>query len=190
MHTVPRWPRKCATLVFEPMLFQDFEGPHHVVGFVFEDVAVVEVFAGVAFEVDDDAGDGAGRALDDVFPAEFVGLGWGGWGEEAQLLVHQILEDIEGAAVENLEAHQVEVHGMGVFGLVDELPDLGGVEAGLSVTGSWKRLRLSSMTIGLPAGSGNSLSVMVRVVMAEDSARAGMSRRAVGIGSQAWCGCG
>jgi hypothetical protein len=35
----------------------DFERAHHVVRFVFEDVAVVEVFAGVAFEADDDAGD-------------------------------------------------------------------------------------------------------------------------------------
>ena len=35
---------------------------------------------------------------------------------------------VEGAAVEDLEAHQVEVHGVGVFGEVDELPDFGGVE--------------------------------------------------------------
>ena len=107
MHTVPRWARKCATLVLVTMLFQDFEGPHHVVGFVFEDVAMVEILAGVAFEVDDNAGDEAWRALDYVFPAKFVGLGRDGRAEEAQLLVHQILEGIELAAVEDLEAHQV-----------------------------------------------------------------------------------
>src|ERR1700679_1752142 len=50
----------------------DFEGAHHVVGFVFEDVAVVEVFARVAFEADDNAGDHSGGTLNDIFPAEFV----------------------------------------------------------------------------------------------------------------------
>ena len=39
-------------------------------------------------------------------------------------------EDVELAAVEDLEAHQVEVHGVDVLGEIDELPDLGGVEAG------------------------------------------------------------
>jgi len=56
----------------------DFEGAHHVVGFVFEDVAVVEVVAGVAFKLDDDAGDHGGWALDDVFPAAFEGFGGDG----------------------------------------------------------------------------------------------------------------
>ena len=54
---------------FSQRLCDDFEGAHHVVGFVLEDVAVVEVFSGVAVEVDDDAGDHVGGALDGVFPA-------------------------------------------------------------------------------------------------------------------------
>src|SRR5882757_8824523 len=68
-------------------LGDDFERTHHVVGFVFEDVAVVEVSAGVAFEADDDTGDGAGRALNGVLPAKFVGVGCGGGGGEAEFFV-------------------------------------------------------------------------------------------------------
>jgi hypothetical protein len=56
-------------------LGDDFEGTHHIVGFVFEDVTVIEVFAGEPFEADDDAGDGAVGALYGVLPAEFMRLG-------------------------------------------------------------------------------------------------------------------
>ena len=48
----------------------DFEGTHHVVGFVLEDVAVVEVFSGEALELDDDAGYRAWGTLDCVLPAQ------------------------------------------------------------------------------------------------------------------------
>jgi hypothetical protein len=37
------------------------------------------------------------------------------------------MRDIEGAAVEDLEADEVQMHGVRVFGEVEELPDLGGV---------------------------------------------------------------
>ncbi len=57
-----------------PCLGYDLEGTHHVVGFVLEDMAVIEVFAWVAVKVDDDAGDHAGEALDGVLPALFVWL--------------------------------------------------------------------------------------------------------------------
>jgi hypothetical protein len=50
-------------------LGHDLEGTHHVVGFVLKDVAVVEIFARVAFEADDDAGYGGVRALNGVLPA-------------------------------------------------------------------------------------------------------------------------
>ena len=98
-------------------LCKDFEGPHHVVGFVLQDVAVVEVVTGVTGEADDDASDDAGGALDDIFPAELVGGGLLGRGGEAHLLMHEQLEGVEGAAVEDLEADEVEVHGVDVFGL-------------------------------------------------------------------------
>jgi hypothetical protein len=52
-------------------LGDDFEGAHHVVGLVLENVAVVEVIAGVAFE----AGDDAAGALNSLFP---VGVAGGG----------------------------------------------------------------------------------------------------------------
>ena len=100
----------------ERVLGDGDEGAHHVVGFVLEDVAVVEVFAGVAYEGDDDAGDCAGWALDYILPASFEGgRGGGGFGE-TEALVYDVLGAVEGAAVEDLEAHEVEVHGVGVFG--------------------------------------------------------------------------
>ena len=91
---------------------------------------MVEVFSGVTVEADDDAGDHAGRARDGVLPALFVGLGWDGGREIAKTLVVAIREDVECAPVEDLEAHKMKVHGVRVFGEVDELPDLGGIELG------------------------------------------------------------
>jgi hypothetical protein len=55
-------------------LGDDFEGAHHVVGLVLENVAVVELLAGVAFEAGDEAGDAAAGALNSLFPAGFVRL--------------------------------------------------------------------------------------------------------------------
>jgi hypothetical protein len=108
----------------------DFEWAHHVVGFVLEDVAVVEVFAGVAFEANDYARNGACRALNGVFPAKFIGGGWLCRCNVAHFFGGHVLEGVKGASVEDLEAHQMDVHGVGVFCLVDELPDFGGVEFG------------------------------------------------------------
>ena len=39
-------------------------------------------------------------------------------------------EVVEGAAVEKLEADEVDVNGVGVLGEIEDLPDLGGVEGG------------------------------------------------------------
>lgn len=109
-------------------LGNDLEGTHHVVGFVFEDVAVVEVFAGVAFEADDNACDHAARALDGVLPTCFICFGRDDGAGEMKFLVHEVLGGVEGAAIEDLKAHHVQMHGMNIFGEVDELPDFGGVE--------------------------------------------------------------
>ena len=42
----------------------------------------------------------------------------------------EVLEDIERAAIEDLEANEVQMHGVGVFGEVDELPYFGRIEFG------------------------------------------------------------
>src|ERR1700722_5982290 len=43
-------------------------------------------------------------------------------------LVVLIGKDVEDAAVENLEANEVQVHGVKILGQIDELPDFGGVK--------------------------------------------------------------
>ncbi len=133
------WSSVVLSLVFDANLWSfaagsrsgyDFEGAHHVVGFVFEDVAVVEVFAGVAFEANDDARYGACRALNGVFPTKFVGCWRLRRCNKAHFFGGHVLEGIESAAVEDLEAHEMNVHGVRVLGLVNQLPDLGGIEFG------------------------------------------------------------
>ena len=64
------------------------------------------------------------------FQPSSLGAGGTAGAVKRRFLVRQVLAGVEGAAVEDLEAHEVEVHGVGVFGEVDELPDLGGVEFG------------------------------------------------------------
>ena len=93
-----------------------------------EDVAVIKVSARIAVEADDDAGDRGGGTVDGVLPALFIEVGRGSRREIACSLIILIFEDVEDTAIENLEANEMQVHGVGVFGEVDELPDLGGVE--------------------------------------------------------------
>ena len=95
-----------------------------------EDVAVIEVFSGVAFEADDDTGDHACRTFHNILPSGFIWLRQYGGANIANPLVILIVEDVEDTTIEYLEADQMEVHGMKIFGEVDELPDLGGVELG------------------------------------------------------------
>jgi hypothetical protein len=47
-------------------------GPHHVVGFMFEDVAVIEIAADVAFETHNNAGNHAWRALHRILPSQLM----------------------------------------------------------------------------------------------------------------------
>jgi hypothetical protein len=47
-------------------------GPHHVVGSMFEDVAVIEIAAEVAFETHNNAGNNARRALQHILPSQFM----------------------------------------------------------------------------------------------------------------------
>lgn len=106
----------------------DEVGAHHVVGLVLEDVAVPEVFAGVALERNDDARDCVGWALHNVFPTEFVRCGWKEIASGDELFVREIVVDGEALAVEDLEAHHVQMDRVDVFGEVDEGPDFGRVE--------------------------------------------------------------
>jgi len=48
-------------------------GPHHLIVFVLEHVAVPDIASGVALKPDDDARDGEGIDANGVLPAEFVG---------------------------------------------------------------------------------------------------------------------
>lgn len=91
---------------------------------------MVEVFAGVALEGHDDARHDAGGALHDVLPTLFVGGRRDGGGGGLKLFVHEEGGGVEGAAVEDLEAHQMEMHGVSVLSEVNKLPDLSGVELG------------------------------------------------------------
>ena len=77
-------------------------------------------------------------------------LGAGGWRgcSKAHFFGGHVLECVEGAAVEDLEAHKMEVHGVRVFCLVDELPDLGGVEFWKLGGGLVPAFVVESMTMG------------------------------------------
>ena len=104
---------------------------HHFVVFVFEDMAVPDVAAGVSVEGDDDACDHGGVGAYRIFPSHFFGRGGLGGSEEVQRALGLIFKGVERAAVEDLEADQMQVDGVGVVGEVDELPYLRGVEDGL-----------------------------------------------------------
>src|SRR3954465_14904006 len=63
-----------------------FVGTHHFVVFVLEVMAVPDVFAWLAVEARDDAGDHPGVAAHGVFPAGFVCGRWYRWPGELQFL--------------------------------------------------------------------------------------------------------
>src|ERR1700754_432435 len=95
---------------------------HHFVVFVLEVMAVPDVFAWLAVEARDDAGDHPGVAAHGVFPAGFVGGRWYRWPGELQFLAGVPREEIERTALQYLEAHKVQVDGMRVARHIDERP--------------------------------------------------------------------
>src|SRR6187402_1996831 len=99
-----------------------FVRAHHLVVFVFEVMAVPDVFAWLAVEARDDAGDHAGVAAHGVFPAGFVRGRWYRWAGELQFLAGVPREEVERTALQYLEAHKVQVDGMRVACHVDERP--------------------------------------------------------------------
>ena len=66
-------------------------GAHHFVVFVFEDVAVPDVAAGVSVEGDDNAGDHGGVGADGVFPSHLFRRGRLGGSEEVQRALGLVL---------------------------------------------------------------------------------------------------
>ena len=83
--------------------------PHHLIGLVFEDVAVPKVAAWIALERDHDARDRSRRTLHHVFPAQFMRIrrssafGVAQWKRVAgQLVVHG-----EAAPIEDLKTHEM-----------------------------------------------------------------------------------
>jgi hypothetical protein len=129
------------------MGFNDLEWAHHLVVFVLEEVAVPDVAAGVALEGNDDSGDLSGFAANGVLPAGF-GRRWYGGGGVAELAFVLIEEDVEAAAVE------------------DQLPDLGGVDDGFSVTSICHGVLLRNMPIDCWTLSMFSSRVRRRVLIA------------------------
>jgi len=90
-----------------------------------------DVSSGIAVEGDDDARHHAGIGADGVLPAHFIRLGRPGGAGVTERAFRLEFEGIEAAAVENLEADQMQVNGVRVVGEVEELPYLRSVEDGL-----------------------------------------------------------
>ena len=114
---------------------------------------MVEVFAGVAFEADDDAGDHAGRALDGVLPAEFVGSG-GSAGAMKRSFLCAMYSKVSKMR-RSRTWKRTRWRCMGWVSSVWLTNSQISVELsfGVSVTGSCQCLWLSSMIMGLPTRS-------------------------------------
>ena len=108
----------------------DFKGTHHLVGGMFEQMAVPDVSAGITLETDDDPSDGFGIGLHCVFPSALAGRGQGWRSAIVELAGQQVFIGIEALAVEDLEADQMEMDGMNVAGGVGEAPYLYRIELG------------------------------------------------------------
>jgi len=85
---------------------------------------VPDIASGMAFEFDDDAGDGEGVDADRVLPSALVGRQFDGGSGEDDLAGELVDGEIEGPAVEHLKADHVQVDGVGVVGEVDEGPEM------------------------------------------------------------------
>src|SRR5579862_2263327 len=116
--------------ITEASCWRDDVGSHHLVVLVLEHVAVPDVAASIAFELDDDACDREGVNTGNVLPSHLAGSESVGGSGEDDLAGELVDSYIEGPAVEHLEADHVQVDGVGVVGEIDEGPDLGGVEDG------------------------------------------------------------
>src|SRR6516165_2269180 len=127
-----------------PPALRDHQRPHHIVFFVFQDVAMPHVLiaAGAWTRRDGEGNARQIKAHDQAchraremhhgfLPADLIWLGWRGGTREvyAPLSVAKA-RDLEGLAVDHLHVHQVEVHGVNVRRRVEDLPDLGRARRG------------------------------------------------------------
>ena len=89
---------------------------------MFEDVAVPYVAAGAACEGHDNPRDHTRIGANSVLPAGFI---WFGTvpGPEVQLALGLVTTRARSFAGLDLEAHQVQMNGMGIVGGIDEGPD-------------------------------------------------------------------
>ena len=107
----------------------DDEGPHHVVVFMLDDVAVEDVLAGEVLKANEESEHVAGVDDGCIFPSGLAGGWWAGDADELEAALDEG-SVVEALALEDLELNQMEMHGVGVVGGVDETPLLDGVEAG------------------------------------------------------------
>ena len=84
-----------------------------------------DVAAGEAGEGHDDSRDHAGVGSDGILPAGLIRVGRLWRAQEVQLTLGLIEPGLVGLAVEDLEAHQVQMNGMGIVGGIDQGPDFG-----------------------------------------------------------------
>ena len=109
----------------------NFVRAHHLAVLVFEIVTVPYVTALVAFEMNDDTRDGFRFGAYGIFPSHFVGVGWREGAEVVKFAAACICESLEGAAIEDLEADEMEMDRMNVVSEIHQVPNLSGVEDGL-----------------------------------------------------------
>src|SRR5580658_2150332 len=88
-----------------------FIGTHHLIVFVFQNVAVPDVASGVSFERSDDARNHSRIGAHRILPSRFASLG----GRDAAGISKHVLvlisEGVKTAAVQDLETHQVQMNG-------------------------------------------------------------------------------
>ena len=115
------------------LLRADAVGPHHLVVFVFDDVAVPHVLAG-GFEVRADPGHLAGQGDHGVFDSGLPRSGQGGVALELDGLDDVFsfgATEEQALAVDHLEGQLVDVHRVRVGGGVVDLPNLGVADPGV-----------------------------------------------------------
>ena len=101
----------------------DFEGPHHIVVFMLQHVAVNDLAAGVALEAGDDGEHVSGVDDGGVLPPGFAGLRRARRSFHLQLAAAK-RQGVESLAMQYLKLYQVHMHGMSVFRGIDEAPFL------------------------------------------------------------------
>src|SRR5581483_8393542 len=106
---------------------QHVERTHHLVVFVLQQMAMPYIAPGLALETHGDARDHARIGAHGIFPAKFLRFGRYRRPGEHQLAMRVPCEQIERPAIDDLEAHQVQMDRMRITGEIDETPRLDSV---------------------------------------------------------------